>query len=72
MSAPEPHLVFDPGSIDSFGEEIVSGDPIGWPGYPDQLAKVRTTSGSRQAVTVGTARVQGGTAAATLVYSRFA
>ena len=51
--------ILDPDSFARFGEEIVSGDPIGWPGYPEQIARARTASGSSQAVSVGTARVRG-------------
>ena len=59
MTDPGAHTVFDPGTVVPFGEEIVSSDPIGWPGYPEQIARARTISGSTQAVTVGTARVSG-------------
>jgi len=51
--------VFDPGSIFRFGEEILSGDPIGWPGYREQIARARAATGLSQAVSVGTARVGG-------------
>jgi acetyl-CoA carboxylase beta subunit len=59
MSQRGSPMIFDPGSVASFAEDIVSGDPIGWPGYPDLIATARTISGSPQAVAVGTARVQG-------------
>jgi acetyl-CoA carboxylase beta subunit len=50
---------FDDGSMTNFGEEFVAGDPISWPGYPEQLLRARAECSKRQAVTVGTAQVHG-------------
>jgi acetyl-CoA carboxylase carboxyl transferase subunit beta len=40
-----------------FGEEIVSEDPLDWPGYEEQLARAREKSGEREAAIVGEARI---------------
>jgi len=40
-----------------FGEELVSGDPLGWPGYPEKLARVRERTGEGESVVVGEAQV---------------
>ncbi|HZY57186.1 MAG TPA: carboxyl transferase domain-containing protein, partial [Rubrobacteraceae bacterium] len=40
-----------------FGEEIVSEDPLDWPGYEEQLARAREKSGEREAAIAGEARI---------------
>src|SRR5919199_1729815 len=40
-----------------FGEEIVSEDPLDWPGYEEQLARTREKSGEREAVVTGEAYI---------------
>ena len=40
-----------------FGREIVSQDPLDWPGYEEQLAHAREKSGEREAVIAGEARI---------------
>ncbi|QYJ16460.1 Putative acetyl-coenzyme A carboxylase carboxyl transferase subunit beta [Rubrobacter xylanophilus DSM 9941] len=40
-----------------FGEEVVSGDPLGWPGYQEKLARARERSGEREAVITGEAHI---------------
>jgi acetyl-CoA carboxylase carboxyl transferase subunit beta len=47
----------DRGSVSRFGDDIEPGNPIGWPGYPQQLAAARATTGSRHAVTTSHATV---------------
>lgn len=51
--------IFDVGSRQEFAKDFLSSDPISWPGYPQQLTRARATSGTDQAVSVGTARVGG-------------
>jgi acetyl-CoA carboxylase alpha subunit len=43
--------------FEEFGEEIVSEDPLGWPGYRDQLACASERSGENEAVVAGEAYV---------------
>jgi len=43
--------------FEEFGEEVSSEDPLGWPGYGDQLAQAREKSGEREAVITGEAFV---------------
>src|SRR5919107_1808426 len=40
-----------------FGEEIVSEDPLDWPGYEEQLKRAREKSGEKEAAIVGEARI---------------
>jgi acetyl-CoA carboxylase beta subunit len=40
-------------------EGPVSGDPLGWPGYPDKLAQARADSGEDESVVTGHARLDG-------------
>jgi acetyl-CoA carboxylase beta subunit len=41
------------------GKEVVSEDPLSWPGYRDQVAQARELSGENEAVVTGEARVGG-------------
>ncbi|MGI8910851.1 MAG: carboxyl transferase domain-containing protein, partial [Rubrobacteraceae bacterium] len=43
--------------FEEFGDEVSSEDPLGWPGYGDQLARAREKSGEREAVITGKAFV---------------
>jgi acyl-CoA carboxylase subunit beta len=43
--------------FEEFGEEIVSEDPLGWPGYRDRLACASERSGENEAVVTGEAYV---------------
>lgn len=43
--------------FEEFGREIVSEDPLGWPGYRDQLACASERSGENEAVVTGEAYV---------------
>ena len=43
--------------FEEFGEEISSEDPLGWPGYGDQIAHAQEKSGEREAVITGEALV---------------
>ena len=42
-----------------FKEEIVSEDPLSWPGYEEQLTRARQKSGEKEAVITGDAQVAG-------------
>src|SRR5215212_11514343 len=43
--------------FEEFGKELVSEDPLDWPGYEEQLARAREKSGETEAVIVGEARI---------------
>ena len=58
-SSPLYAEIADAGSLTRFGEEIEAANPSDWPGYPDQLRRARTATGSRHAVTTGTVTVGG-------------
>ena len=42
-----------------FKEEVVSEDPLSWPGYEEQLTRARQKSGEKEAVITGEAQVGG-------------
>jgi acyl-CoA carboxylase subunit beta len=43
--------------FEEFAEKIVSEDPLGWPGYKEQLARAREKSGETEAVITGKAHI---------------
>lgn len=45
--------------FEEFGAEFVTEDPLGWPGYGDQLAYASERTGENEAVITGEARVGG-------------
>jgi acetyl-CoA carboxylase carboxyl transferase subunit beta len=49
----------DRDSVSAFGDDIEPGNPIGWPGYPEQLAAARLATGLRHAVLTSRATVGG-------------
>jgi acetyl-CoA carboxylase carboxyl transferase subunit beta len=49
----------DPGSFQEFSQEIQSINPIGFPGYEDKLSEAKATTGQGEAVTNGTAAIDG-------------
>jgi len=51
--------IADGDRIASFGDQIQTPDPSGWPGYADHIAAARHATGSRHAVTTGRATVAG-------------
>ncbi|MGH3087720.1 MAG: carboxyl transferase domain-containing protein [Rubrobacteraceae bacterium] len=53
--------------FEEFGEEIVSEDPLGWPGYEEQLEKAEEKSGERESVITGEAEI-GGTPAVVIAF----
>jgi acetyl-CoA carboxylase carboxyl transferase subunit beta len=63
ISAPERITqLADPDSFDEFGQEVVSGDPLGFVDskpYPDRLAAARKKTNSSEAVRCGTAFIKG-------------
>ncbi len=40
-----------------FDAGVVSTDPLGWPGYPEQLERARARSGEPESVICGDARI---------------
>ena len=52
-------LVADKGSFNEMFSDIVSGNPLDFPGYRDKLETVQTASGEDEAVICGTAAVGG-------------
>lgn len=55
---PYQHLV-DDGSFTRASDDLVSSDPLSYPGYPDALAEARSSSGGDESVHVGAATVGG-------------
>ena len=51
--------VCDEGSFAELFAEVTAGDPLGFPGYGEKLAKSREKSGEAEAVVCGTARLGG-------------
>jgi acyl-CoA carboxylase subunit beta len=51
--------IADAGSLTRFGDGIAAGNPSEWPGYQEQLRRARKATGTRHAVTTGTATVGG-------------
>jgi acetyl-CoA carboxylase carboxyl transferase subunit beta len=49
----------DPGTFQEFGQEIQSINPIGFPGYEGKLAEAKAATGQGEAVTNGTAMIDG-------------
>jgi acetyl-CoA carboxylase carboxyl transferase subunit beta len=49
----------DPGSFQEFGQEIQSVNPIGFPGYEGKLGEAKSATGQTEAVTNGTATIDG-------------
>lgn len=55
---PYQHLV-DDGSFTRAPDDLVSSDPLSYPGYPDALAEARTSSGGDESVHAGAATIGG-------------
>ena len=55
---PYQHLV-DDGSFTRARDDLVSSDPLSYPGYPDALAAARSSSGGDESVHAGAATVGG-------------
>lgn len=43
--------------FEEFGEAVVSGNPLGWPGYEEKLARARERTGESESVITGEAQV---------------
>lgn len=60
LSAPERiRITLDEGSFVEYDADLVSEDPLGFPGYPDKLAKSQAQSGLREAVVTGEGTIDG-------------
>lgn len=57
-STPHEHLV-DEGSFELAEDDLVSTDPISYPGYADTLAQARSISGGDESVLAGAATIAG-------------
>lgn len=52
-------MIVDPGSFREMYSEIKADNPLNFPGYGEKLDTVRTTSGEKEAVVCGTAKIGG-------------
>ncbi|API89323.1 acetyl-CoA carboxylase subunit beta [Marinilactibacillus sp. 15R] len=53
------HLTIDEGTFQEWDEDIVSLDPLNFPGYDEKLKKAQINSGLREAVLTGSAKLNG-------------
>ncbi|MFL2070715.1 acetyl-CoA carboxylase, carboxyltransferase subunit beta [Marinilactibacillus psychrotolerans] len=53
------HLTIDEGTFEEWDEDIVSSDPLSFPGYDEKLKKAQINSGLREAVLTGSAKLNG-------------
>lgn len=51
------HLIADKGSFTELFPEIMSGNPLRFPGYKDKIESVRSATGENEAVICGTAKI---------------
>ncbi len=51
--------LLDSGSFKETGKEILSGDPLGFPDYPQKLAQAKSRSGETESVLTGSGRISG-------------
>jgi acetyl-CoA carboxylase carboxyl transferase subunit beta len=52
-------ITADPETFTEMETELVADDPLGFPDYPDKLAKGRQTSGEQEAILIGRAQLGG-------------
>ncbi|HSK69585.1 MAG TPA: acetyl-CoA carboxylase carboxyltransferase subunit beta [Candidatus Limnocylindria bacterium] len=52
-------FTLDPGSFEETGADVVSADPLGFPGYAGKLEQSRAQSGENEAVVTGLGRMMG-------------
>ncbi len=52
-------LTVDDGSFNKIDDHVVSRDPLGFPGYPDKLARAMSSTGLTDAVVCGEATIDG-------------
>lgn len=64
-------MVCDKGSFTPWFEEIVSGNPLEFPGYEEKLSDVRERTGLKEGVTVGEGSIYGERACLGICDSRF-
>ncbi|HYP24881.1 MAG TPA: carboxyl transferase domain-containing protein, partial [Actinomycetota bacterium] len=59
-TAPEAiETLIDGGSFEPAGDAVPAGDPLGYPGYTDALARARERSGTDESVVTGAATIGG-------------
>ena len=51
--------IADPGSFEVWEEAVLSGNPMGYPGYEEKLQNVREKTGLDEAVVIGKAEIEG-------------
>lgn len=51
--------IADPGSFEVWEEAVLSGNPMGYPGYEEKLQNVREKTGLDEAVVIGRAEIEG-------------
>lgn len=52
-------IIADPGSFEVWEEAVLSGNPMGYPGYEEKLQNVREKTGLDEAVVIGRAEIEG-------------
>lgn len=52
-------MVTDSGSFEERDKDMVPGNPLSFPGYPEKLKKARISSGENESVVCGTAKIGG-------------
>jgi acetyl-CoA carboxylase carboxyl transferase subunit beta len=65
------HLTVDQGSFKEWDENILSSNPLDFPGYDEKLKKAEIRSGLREAVLTGEAKVNGFSTAIGIMDSNF-
>ncbi|MBP7402831.1 MAG: acetyl-CoA carboxylase carboxyl transferase subunit beta, partial [Clostridia bacterium] len=63
--------VVDSGTFSEWSEGIVGGNPLGYPGYPEKLDRLREETGLEEAVVCGGAAIGGEPCALAAMDSRF-
>lgn len=64
-------MVIDPGSFEEMDADLVSDNPLGFPGYDEKLVRAGKESGLKEAVVTGKGRIKGQPAVLALMDSRF-
>src|SRR5699024_336798 len=64
-------ITVDEGSFSEWNEEVVSTDPLGFPGYRQKIQKAEINSGLREAVLTGEALINGHPVALGIMDSHF-
>ena len=64
-------MIMDDGVYKTFGDGIVSGDPLAFPGYADKLSAAREKTGLSEAVVTATGKIGGHACVVCVLDSRF-